>query len=237
MRSGTVPGGARGDVSAARKRHRTGESTGVPLHRRRLTPDDRRAELVDAAIELLRGGGDEGNWVADVTRAAGAAKGTFYVYFPSWEAMLAVVRRRLVDEASAPIRDALAGSAHVDWWEVLEAECERFVDVVTEFGRHHALIFHTPLPPDPAGTPRTAPALVAAALERGIAEGSFGSVDLEAAAAFLVAVIHAAADAVLAGGDRTRWIAACMALAHAYLVPPTPAAGLADQPTEWTSPA
>lgn len=198
---------------------RTGNDRATTLGRRRLAPNDRRAELIDAAIGVLRSGVDEGNWVGEVTRAAGAAKGTFYVYFPSWEDMLGVVRERLIEECNAPIREALAATDGVDWWAVLEDQCRRFIDVVTEFGRHHALIFHAALPHDPVGASRSSPALLAAAIERGAAEGCFGPVDLEAAAQLLFAAVHAAADAVLAGGERERWISACTALARSYLAP------------------
>ena len=187
--------------------------------RRRLAPDDRREELTEAAIGVLRAGADEGNWVAEVTRAAGAAKGTFYVYFTSWEHMLAVVRERLIAESTTPIRDALAADDKIDWWAVLEDQCGRFFDVVTEFGRHHALIFHSALPGEPGGESRSGSTLLAEAIERGIAEGCFGPVDVEAAAQMLFAAVHAAADAVLAGGDRDRWIEACTALARGYLAP------------------
>jgi AcrR family transcriptional regulator len=198
-------------------------ASAAATRRRRLAPENRRAELIDAAVAVLRSEVDGGNWVEEVTRAAGAAKGTFYVYFSSWEDMLAVVRERLVDECSAPIEDALAADGPVDWWAVLEAQCGRFFDVVTEFARHHALIFHSALPRDPAGTRQSAPALLAAAIERGIADGCFLPVDVEAASRLLLAAIHAAADAVLAGGERERWINAVTALARNYLAPAQPA--------------
>jgi AcrR family transcriptional regulator len=169
---------------------------------------------------VLRAGVGEGNWVAEVTREAGAAKGTFYVYFPSWEDMLAVVRERLIDECNAPIRYALATTGRVDWWAVLEDQCGRFVDVASEFGRHHGLIFHAALPHDPEGTPESGPALLAEAIRRGVAEGCLEAVDVVAAAQLLFAVVHATADAVLAGGERERWISACTALARSYLAPP-----------------
>ena len=189
--------------------------------RRRLTPGDRRAELVEAALRVLRAGDARGNWVAAVTAEAGAAKGTFYVYFPSWEHMLALVRERLTDAASAPIRDALAGRGRVDWWRVLEAECRRFIEVAAEFGPQHALIFHPAVPQPSGALPRSGPALLAAALERGIAEGSFRPVDVESASRLLFAVLHEAVDAVLEGGERERWIAACVALARGYLASST----------------
>jgi AcrR family transcriptional regulator len=186
---------------------------------------------------VLRAGVDEGNWVAEVTRAGGAARGTFYVYFPSWEDMLAVVRERLIDECNAPIRDALATASGVDWWAVLEDQCERLVDVVTQFDRHHALIFHSVLPHDPVGVSRSGPALLAAAIERGIAEGCFASVDVEVAAQMLYAIVHAASDAILAGGERRRWISACTALARSYLSPPAQRIDTRRRSDEGTPPA
>ncbi len=188
-------------------------------HRRRLLPDARRAELVDAAVRLLRAGVDEGNWVADVTREADAAKGTFYVYFPSWEHMLATVRDHLIEECSAPIRTALAAPGPLDYWAVLEEQCGRFIDISLAFKRHHALIFHSPLPERPVEEAQAGPALLAALIARGITEDCFGPVDAVAGGVLLFAAVHAAADAVLAGGDRDRWITASMALARGYLSP------------------
>ena len=64
-------------------------------------------------------------------------------------------------------------------------------------------------------------ALVTALLQRGIHEGCFASVNVEPAAALLLAAIHAATDAVLAVGDRTPWTAAYLTLARRYLGPAT----------------
>jgi hypothetical protein len=134
--------------------------------------------------------------------------------------MLEVVRDRLIVDCSGPIRAALADTSPLDYWAVLEDQCGRFIDMSLAFSRHHALIFHSPLPDrigdsTPAGT-----ALLSALIERGIAEDRFCPVDVQAAAVLLSAVVHAAADAVLDGGDRDRWISASMALARGYLAPP-----------------
>lgn len=212
---------ARDGPSVSASKGSSGASASAAPLRRRLVRDDRRAELIAAAIAVLRSEMDGGNWVAEVTRTAGAAKGTFYVYFSSWEDMLAVVRQRLIEDCNSPIRQALASPNQVDWWAVLEDQCVRFVDVVNEFARHHALIFHSVLPHDPGRESPSSTALLAAALERGVADGCFAPVDVDIAAPMLYAVVHAAADAVLAGGERERWIEACTALAHRYLARPT----------------
>lgn len=173
--------------------------------------------MIAAAIAVLRSGTDGCNWVAEVTRTAGAGKGTFYLYFPSWEEMLAVVREHLIEDCNSPIRHAPATREPVDWWAVLDEQCVRFVDVVIEFDRNHGLIFHSALPNDPDRESGSSTALLATALERGVADGCFGPVDVDIAARMLHAVVHTAADAVLEGGDRERWISACTRLARSYL--------------------
>ncbi|WP_449066029.1 TetR/AcrR family transcriptional regulator [Planomonospora algeriensis] len=79
-----------------------------PRTRRRLSPNERRTELIDAAIRVLREQGEPANRAAAVTAEAGTAKGTFYVYFPSWEDLLVAVHDRLMDDYSAPLRERLA---------------------------------------------------------------------------------------------------------------------------------
>lgn len=187
--------------------------------RRRLTPDDRRAELTDAAIRLLRAGVDEGNWVAKVTTEADAAKGTFYAYFPSWVDMLATIRDRLLDDCYAPLSLAMADGGDVDWWGLLEGQCERVVDLAVEFARHHTLIFHSPLPGRSVEASRTGLAVLAEFIEAGTAAGAFRPTDTEVAATLLFAAIHTTADAVLEGGNRARWMAGWAALARGYLMP------------------
>ena len=49
--------------------------------RRRLKPDVRRTELLDAAFEVMKRMGPDGARVEDITRQAGAAKGTFLFIF------------------------------------------------------------------------------------------------------------------------------------------------------------
>ena len=76
---------------------------------RRITkaPDVRRDELLNIALDLCRLHGFEAMNVEQVTQAAGVAKGTFYHYFASKDAMLEQLVRRfgdaLFDELSAAV--------------------------------------------------------------------------------------------------------------------------------------
>lgn len=60
-------------------------------------PEVRRDELLDVALDLCRSHGFAAMNVEQVTRAAGVAKGTFYHYFASKDAMLEELVRRFGD--------------------------------------------------------------------------------------------------------------------------------------------
>ena len=95
--------------------------------RRRLSPDVRRAELIDAALRVLRKRGGAASRVEDVTSAAFAGKGTFYLYFSSWEDLLVALRDRILDDFGAKLQARLAELSKVDWWTLLDELCAGFV--------------------------------------------------------------------------------------------------------------
>lgn len=54
-------------------------------------PEVRAAELLDAARQLFSAVGYEKTMITDITQKAGVAKGTFYYYFPTKEAVLKAI--------------------------------------------------------------------------------------------------------------------------------------------------
>ncbi|MHC1760908.1 MAG: TetR/AcrR family transcriptional regulator [Negativicutes bacterium] len=54
-------------------------------------PEVRRAELLDAAQQLFSSVGYEKTMIVDITKKAGVAKGTFYYYFSTKEAVLEAI--------------------------------------------------------------------------------------------------------------------------------------------------
>ena len=70
-------------------------------------PDVRRDELLDIALQLCRSDGFEAMSVEQVTRVAGVAKGTFYHYFASKDAML----EELVSRFGEALFDYLSAAA------------------------------------------------------------------------------------------------------------------------------
>jgi AcrR family transcriptional regulator len=187
--------------------------------RRRLTPEVRRAELIDAALCVLKQHGNVASRVEDVTAAAGAAKGTFYLYFPSWDDLLVAVRDRILDAYAAVIRTPFADPHRVDWWALLDAECVRFVDFIIELGGLHDAIFHGPIAYPPIDDARSATRLVSELLRAGIAAGAFAPVDIEPSAQLFFAALHTTADAIARGGDRARFLQALRRLLHRCLLP------------------
>lgn len=63
-------------------------------NKREQQAEQRRAQLIDAALELFSKRGIEATRVSDIARAAGVAQGLLYNYFPSKEALVMAIIER-----------------------------------------------------------------------------------------------------------------------------------------------
>src|SRR5204862_6485789 len=63
----------------------------------RLSPSDRRAQLIQAAVKAFLRRGYLATKVKDVVREARVARGTFYLHFESKRQLLTAVARELLD--------------------------------------------------------------------------------------------------------------------------------------------
>jgi AcrR family transcriptional regulator len=188
--------------------------------RRRLSPGARRTELLDAAVRVLRERGAAACRVEDVTAAAGTAKGNFYRYFPTWEALLIAVRDHLLDSYRDDLARRYADVGRIDWWSALDSEVDRFLEFQLGLGGLHEAIFHGPAASaEPIGPQRSAASSVAWFVTAGIADGAFAAADVEITAGLLFALLHAAADAITSGSDRARVTRATRDLVHRMLRP------------------
>jgi AcrR family transcriptional regulator len=81
--------------------------------RARSARERRRAEILDAAAEVFARSGYHGTSVADLVEAAGVARGTFYLYFQSKNAVFIELLDKLTVDLRAEIRgvDTREGAA------------------------------------------------------------------------------------------------------------------------------
>lgn len=193
------------------------------MKRRRLRPDMRRIELLEAALSVLRKQGPMNARVEDVTAAAGAAKGTFYLYFSSWDDLLVEVRAHLLSKYVSEMQKRFKLEALHDWWVAFEKECVHFVDFVEELGDLHKAIFHGPIADRPLDAAISAETIIAGMLRIGIESGVCRPVEIDAAARLLFSVLHTTADSIVQTGDRERYLNSMFDLLRAWLRTSAPA--------------
>lgn len=91
-------------------------------------PEDRRVEILDAAVKVFVDKGFVGATVADIAAAAGVAKGTFYLYFESKEHLLGALKERLVDEMTSRVIAFYSRVGQDDWWGLIDGMLEELID-------------------------------------------------------------------------------------------------------------
>ncbi len=180
----------------------------TPARRRRLAPEARRLEILDAAEQMIRRHGSAVR-VEDVARAAGAAKGTIFAYFPTFDDLLDEIRARQVAPLEAQVAELVGPQSAIPWPTLLPAIATLLVEFMLSLEGLHEVLFHSafarhrPLPSE-----RRPAARIAELLRAGQAAGAFAPLDPEPTAVLLFAIIHETADAIGAGADHTRALAA-----------------------------
>jgi TetR/AcrR family transcriptional regulator, transcriptional repressor for nem operon len=104
-------------------------------------PQQRRSDLLDAAQSLVVEKGVAATTLDDVTRRAGVAKGTFYLYFRSKDDLVAALQQRFGDRMAGRI-EAAARDAET-WAGKLDAcvlAC--FADYRETYELHDVLFHH-----------------------------------------------------------------------------------------------
>jgi AcrR family transcriptional regulator len=187
--------------------------------RKRVTkaPEDRRADLLDAGLRVLRANGADAT-VADITAAADVAKGTFYLYFDSKDDLVAALRRQLDESFLVSVTEGLDLADPAGWWRMVDRTVARFVDFLLDIGDVHDVLYHGI--PGTTGSERPdAIDLLAGFLRDGTAAGAFSVRDPDTTAALLFSALHGGVDVAVARGevDRDRIVAAATDLAHRAL--------------------
>lgn len=190
--------------------------------RRRLSPEARRIELLEAAIKMLNKLGPTHARVEDITRAAGAAKGTFYLYFPSWEDMLAAVREHILTKYVAEIRKRFTCPTSLDWWPAFSNECVEFIHFHEDLGKLHEAIFHGVIAERPIDPALSTGTILGWMLKKGIEIGACRNLDVDVAAQLVFSVMHTMADNIIRTKEREPYLNTTLDLLRSWLCVPRP---------------
>jgi AcrR family transcriptional regulator len=108
---------------------------------RRQPPEARRRQILDAATALLLDHGLAGTSVDAVARRAGIAKGTVYLYFPSWQDLLGALRARYADGLAGRAEAALGHADPADPGSVVGA-FERLAGELLSYAQVNRRLYH-----------------------------------------------------------------------------------------------
>jgi AcrR family transcriptional regulator len=163
-------------------------------------PEDRRQEILDAAIRVFVERGVYEPTVADITAAAGVAKGTFYLYFESKEHLLGALKEQMVDDMMERVIAFYARLGKDDWWGLIDGMLDELIDYAFDqrdlvyvfvrepFGARSLEIFEN--------SEKKMTDMFADGIKQGVAAGVFECDDPEATAVML----HHAIDGALLEG-------------------------------------
>lgn len=108
----------------------------------------RREELLDAAQQLFLDKGIGATSIDDIASAAQVAKGTFYLYFPSKEALLHALQERFVAGFVERLEIAMDRCGPDRWRLRLQAWVKTIIEGYLDNVRLHDVIFHELQPYD-----------------------------------------------------------------------------------------
>ena len=159
-----------------------------------MRAEDRRAQLMDAALEAFSRGGYHGTHISHIIAEAGVARGTFYLYFQGKrEVFQALIDEMFVSLDS--VTEALNPRAPISPVEQLRRNLERFVGVLRARPQLTTLLLEqgVPLEPEVRERLRGFYADLTAKVEQGLALGEelglFSTVDREVVARAIVGAV------------------------------------------------
>ncbi len=168
--------------------------------RRRLAPEQRRLELLEAGERVIRQKGSDAR-VEDIVQAANASKGTFFVYFEKWESFLLELRDRIFQDLDERFERYRSDCA--DWVELIGGLPALFIELTLSLEGLHPAVFHGPVEHVGINNPRlNVKSRLADVIAEGIDHKALQAPDIAATTQFLFALLHQAADLAEAGHDR-----------------------------------
>jgi len=175
---------------------------GQPAPRRRTkAPETRAAALMDAAERLFIGKGIAATSIDDIAAGAQVAKGTFYLYFASKEALLGALQRRFVDSFRTRLQEAMDRHRPSNHRARLRAWVETGLETYLDNVALHDVVFHEYRPED--RRMRNDNAVITQLvdlLKQGDAAGAWRVEDATLTAVILFNALHGVADDAVAMG-------------------------------------
>jgi AcrR family transcriptional regulator len=200
----------------------------IKAQRRRVAkaPDERREDLLEAARTVFAAKGIASATVSDVTEEAGVAKGTFYLYFDSKEALLGVLKERFVDDLIARATVLYWRVGRDDWWALADVTVETLIDFMVEHADLIQVFAQDSLTPEStqifAEAERKLRNMFAAGIKAGMEAGAFRATEPVLTATFLNHAIHGTVEQAIlyeGGVDRDRVVGGAKELMRRVLGP------------------
>jgi AcrR family transcriptional regulator len=111
----------------------------------------RRDELMSAALDLFVGQGVAATTIEQITTGADVAKVTFYLHFSSKEDLLAALRQRFAEDLLQRIQTAVGEEEKTDWRAKLAAWAGAAAAFYLDSTSHHDVLFTETRPPTRQG--------------------------------------------------------------------------------------
>jgi TetR/AcrR family transcriptional repressor of nem operon len=166
---------------------------------------ERRADLLDAGLELFAERGFAKATIAEIVERAGVAQGTFYLHFATKEALLSALQDRFEERMVARAAAAITASG-ADWGAKLDAlvlAC--FEDYARELDQHDVLFAHLshdgPRHGEGKRRGRRLIGVITTLLAEGKAAGVYVVADVELTAVLLYSALHGGFDEIVHLGE------------------------------------
>lgn len=161
-------------------------------------PEERRADLMDAALRLFLDQGVATTTIEQITVGASVAKGTFYLHFASKDDVLMALRERFVKGLLDAVDTAVSERPGHDWRGRLEAWATAIIGAYFDSIRLHDIVFHEFKPHSrEKHTDNVLVKHLAGVLDGGMAAGAWRVEDSRFTAVFLFNGFHGIVDDAL----------------------------------------